>query len=144
MMKPLPRPESFAMPLAAVIESAAASLLLANAAPIALELDVDFDLSSPVDPASLTGLLTHLMQQAIDEMPDGGDLTITACQTARGLEMEIADTGEAAESRRRTLPMITAALSADVSWQNCPQGGAAVTIVLPAKKAAAAGKRRAA
>ncbi len=143
-MKSSTRPPAPTMPLAAIVESAASQLLLGHSAPIALEMDIDVEIMNPVDAASLTGLLTNLMQQSIDEMPTGGDLTITACQTARGLELEIADTGDSAENRRRTLPMITAALSADVSWQNCPQGGAAVTIVLPNKAAGAASRRRAA
>jgi hypothetical protein len=73
-------------------------------------------------------LVRTLVKQAIDEMPDGGDLTVTACETHRGVELEMADTGSDIQQRAQRLPLTAAAIGAQLAWQNCPQGGAAVTV----------------
>lgn len=115
--------------LAVLVESVAGPLLMRHAAPIALEMDIDGALSVPADAVRTADLIRTLVNQAIDEMPDGGDLTVTACQTARGIELEVADTGGDIQQRAQRLPMAAAAIGAKLSWQNCPQGGAAVTVV---------------
>ncbi len=83
------------------------------------------------DAEQLKALISTLIVSSLREMPRGGELTISACQTAHGVELEIADTGSDAESRNSLLPFSAAALGCKPHWQNCPQGGAAVTIVLP-------------
>jgi len=69
-----------------------------------------------------------LVSQSLSEMPEGGDLTITACETAQGLELELADTGCDIENRVQRTPIAAAAMGVELVWQNCPQGGAAVTM----------------
>ncbi len=128
-------------PLAIVVESVASQLLMKHPSPICLEVDIDMELRLPVDSASLCQLIDSLVRQALLEMPDGGELTITACETPTGVEIEIADTGCDVQSRACKLPMIAAAMAAELSWQNCPQGGGAVTARLPLYHQA---KRRAA
>ncbi|EMI44449.1 HAMP domain-containing histidine kinase [Rhodopirellula sp. SWK7] len=118
-------------PLAIVVESVASQLLMKHPAPIHLEVDIDLSLRLPVDSSSLSQLIDSLVRQAILEMADGGELTITACETATGVDIEIADTGCDVESRACKLPMIAAAMAAELTWQNCPQGGGAVTARLP-------------
>lgn len=118
-------------PLAIVVESVASHLLMKNPAPICLEVDIDMSLRLPVDKASLCQLIDSLVRQAILEMPEGGELTITACQTPTGVEIELADTGGDVQYRACKLPMIAAAMAAELTWQNCPQGGGAVTAKLP-------------
>lgn len=104
---------------------------MAHPAPVCLEVDIAADIRLPVDSPSLCQLLDSLIRQSLIEMPDGGELTITGYQTATGVEIELADTGRDVVRRPCKLPMIAAAMSADVLWQNCPQGGAAVTLSIP-------------
>lgn len=114
--------------LAVLVESVTAPLLIAHKSPICLELDIDTALEVPADASRVVDLLQTLVVQALSEMSDGGDLTVTACDTARGLELEIADTGSDIEKRAQSMPIAAAALGVQVVWQNCPQGGAAVTM----------------
>ncbi len=114
--------------LAVLVESVAAPLLIAHSAAICLEVDIDPSLDVPADPTRTVDLIGALVGQSLAEMQDGGELTITACQTQHGVELELADTGCDVESRATRLPLAAAAIGAKVSWQNCPQGGAAATI----------------
>ena len=114
--------------LAVLVESVAGPLLMRHAAPIALEMDIDIELPIPADAAGTADLIKTLVNQAIEEMPAGGDLTVTACETPGGIELEMADTGNDIEQRAQRLPMAAAAIGARLIWQNCPQGGAAVTV----------------
>ncbi|TWT75355.1 histidine kinase [Allorhodopirellula solitaria] len=118
-------------PFAIVVESVASHLLMKHPAPICLEVDMDMDLRVNVDSTSLSQLIDSLVRQALVEMPDGGELTITACETPTDVELEIADTGSDVETRACKLPMVAAAMAAELVWQNCPQGGGAVTARLP-------------
>ncbi|MEM9368818.1 MAG: ATPase [Planctomycetota bacterium] len=122
--------------LAVLVESVAGPLLMAHPAPVCLEMEVDTNLRSAVDSPSLTTLIESLVRQSLDEMPKGGDLTITACDTGSHLELEIADSGSDVSERACSLPMVAAAMGVEISWQNCPQGGAAATIKLPGSQQA--------
>lgn len=119
--------------LLVLVESVTAPLLIQHPAPVCLELDIDLKIPVPCDHQRTADLITALSRQALDAMPDGGDLMITACQTSAGLELEIADSGIDASKRERHLPIVAAALNAELQWQNCPQGGEAVTILFPAQ-----------
>lgn len=118
-------------PFAIVVESVASHLLMRHPAPICLEVDIDMDLRVNCDAVSLSQLVDSLVRQALVEMPTGGELTITACETPTGVELEIADTGRSVGDRACKLPMVAAAMAAELVWQNCPQGGGAVTARLP-------------
>lgn len=119
--------------LLVLVESVTAPLLIQHPTPVCLEMDVDLELPIPCDPQQAADLITALSRQALDAMPDGGDLTVTACQTASGIELEIADSGADAEQRGCHHPIAAAAINAELTWQNCPQGGVAVTIHFPAQ-----------
>ncbi len=114
--------------LAVLVESVAGPLLMRHVAPIALEMDIDAELAVPADAVQTAELVRTLVNQAIDEMPEGGDLVVTACETAAGVELELADTGGDIQQRAQRLPMAAAAIGARLVWHNCPQGGAAVTV----------------
>jgi signal transduction histidine kinase len=114
--------------LAVLVESVTAPLLIEHSAPICLEIDIDTSLDVPADPVRTVELLRTLVGQALAEMPDGGDLSIAACETSRGVELELADTGCDIQDRATRLPLAAAAIGAQVIWQNCPQGGGAVTV----------------
>lgn len=117
--------------LAVMVECAVIPLLRQHPARICFELNVDVDLMTTANREHLTRLIESLITDSLREMPDGGELTVSGCQTANGVELEIADTGSDAEYRSRVLSISAAALGCKPHWQNCPQGGAAVTIVLP-------------
>jgi len=114
--------------LAVLVESVAGPLLMQHPAPIALEMDVNADVAVPADAVRTAELIRTLVIQAIDEMPEGGDLTVTICEMSQGIELEVADTGNDIEHRARRLPLAAAAIGAQLVWRNCPQGGAAVTV----------------
>lgn len=118
-------------PLAIVVETVASPLLMSHPAPVCLDVDIDGDIRLPVDSPSLCQVLDSLIRQALSEMPKGGELTITGCETPMGVEIELADTGRDVAERPCKLPMIAAAMSADIRWQDCPQGGGAVTLSIP-------------
>ncbi|MEM6473557.1 MAG: ATP-binding protein [Planctomycetota bacterium] len=108
-----------------------APLLIEHESPVCLESDVDMDLQIPGDPNQTAELIRSLAQQALEAMPDGGDLTVTACVVSQRLELEIADNGCSVQTRPRNFPIAAASLKAELQWQDCPQGGGAVTIVFP-------------
>jgi signal transduction histidine kinase len=114
--------------LAVLVESVTAPLLIKHEAAICLELDIDTSFGVPADSERMVDLLQALVNQALAEMPEGGDLTITACETAQGLELELADTGCEIENRLQSTPIAAAAMGLELVWQNCPQGGVAVTL----------------
>jgi signal transduction histidine kinase len=93
----------------------------------------------------------NLVLNALDAMPGGGELFLTACHTARGLEIEVADSGPGvhANSLRHLfepffttksggtglgLAIVERIAEAHGGWarvRNCPEGGAAFTLVIP-------------
>ena len=117
--------------LAVLVEAVTAPLLIQHESPICLELEVDPALGSPADQERTAELIRTLVKQSLAEMPDGGDLLITACETPHGIELEFADTGCDVQQRSQSMPMAAAAVSAKLAWHNCPQGGGAVTITFP-------------
>ncbi|MCA9138501.1 MAG: hypothetical protein KDB00_17135 [Planctomycetales bacterium] len=119
--------------LLVLVESVTAPLLIQHDAAVCLDLDIDVSLPIPCDANRAAELITALSKQALEAMPDGGDLTITAWQSESAIELEIADSGTDVTNRERHLPIAAAAINADLKWQNCPQGGVAVTVMFPAK-----------
>ncbi len=117
--------------LAVLVERVVSPLLRQHPAPILFELNIDTYLMTSASSNHLAALIETLVTDSLREMPRGGELSVSGCQTANGVELEIADTGSDAENRSRSLSLSAAALSCKPHWQNCPQGGAAVTIVLP-------------
>ena len=117
--------------LAVLVESVTAPLLVQHTGPICLEVEIDGAIDVPADPAATVLLIRTLVGQALSQMPDGGELNITACVTPLGIELELADTGCDVEARGARLPLAAAAIGANVVWQNCPQGGGAVTVTFP-------------
>ncbi len=93
----------------------------------------------------------NLVLNALDAMPEGGDLIVTSYVAEEGVELEIADTGPgmSEETRRRAfepffttrntgtglglaiVSRIAEAHNGDVRAVNCPDGGTAVTLRIP-------------
>lgn len=122
-------------------------------------VDVDLEVANSLvvqaDRESLRRAVLNLVLNAVDAMPDGGCITVTAVQTSGGVELEIADDGPGLtdEAKRRAFePFFTTKPSGiglglaivyrlveshggSVLVQNCPEGGAAFTIRLPRRMA---------
>lgn len=122
-----------------------------------ISTDVDVERSQTVhaDPEMLRRAVLNLTLNAIDAMPDGGELVVTGYQGVDGYELEIADSGPGlpeADRRRIFEPFYTTknggtglglaivcriveAHGGAITALNCPEGGAAFTIHLPRRHA---------
>ena len=123
-------------------------------------IDVADGLFLTADRDMLRRALLNLALNALDAMRDGGALVFTGFAGADEIEIEVADSGEGLrdEARKRAFePFFTTkktgtglglaivdrvaeALGGRVTAMNCPEGGAAFTILIPyaqAKRAAA-------
>ena len=113
---------------AVLVETVTAPLLIQHTAPVCFEMDVDPLLEIPADPNQTAELLRVLVNQLLAEMPEGGELMMTAKRSADTIELVLADSGCDADARPKNFPMAAAAIGADIDWQNGPQGGAVVKI----------------
>ena len=122
-----------------------------SAQAIATTIDIPDDLPITADRNMLRRVVLNLILNALDAMPDGGTLTIIACETELGVEIEVADSGPGlskdAEQRLfdpffstkcggtglglAIVSRIAEVHGGDVMAQNCPDGGAAVTLCIP-------------
>jgi signal transduction histidine kinase len=118
---------------------------------IAAEIDCPRGMSATADGDMLRRAVLNLVLNALDAMPAGGDLVLTACQTTAGLEIEIADSGPGVPAPivdRLFEPFFTtkgsgtglglaiveriaSAHGGKASVMNCPEGGAAFTLIIP-------------
>ncbi len=123
-----------------LLRSTLAPLLRQFPHPIRVEIDLSDDLPTVTTPDVFCDLVRSLVHEALDQMPHGGELTLTGCCTAEGWDLEIADTGAAAETRPQSKRFTASVLGANLQWQNCPQGGCAVTVHFrsPVRRARAA------
>jgi two-component system sensor histidine kinase HydH len=126
---------------------------------IALALDMPRELVALADAEMLSLALAHLLTNAIEAMPTGGQLEITSYFGKGGLELEIADSGPGLSDMARARAFephfttkrhaaglglaqarrIAQAHGGDIVAANCPEGGAAFTLRVPggARQAAA-------
>jgi two-component system, sensor histidine kinase FlrB len=125
---------------------------------IDLDVDVPPNTLLTADREMIRRALLNLVLNAIDVMPDGGNLVITSYDSARGFELEVADSGPglSEEVKRRAFEPfystkqngtglglaivyhVAEAHGGTVTAQNCPEGGAAFTIKIPRRAMRAA------
>ena len=112
------------------------------------DIDVPGEIRILADENMLRRAVLNLVLNALDVMPDGGELVITAVESPAAIELEIADSGPGLpENARRNVfePFFTTksggtglglsivqriadAHGGEVTACNCPEGGAAFTI----------------
>jgi signal transduction histidine kinase len=123
---------------------------------IEVSLDVPPNTVVTADPDMLRRAVLNLALNAVDAMPEGGELVVTAFHGRRGgFELEIADSGPGLSQEQLArafepfyttkstgtglglaiVQRIAEAHGGRVTAVNCPQGGAAFTIALPPRKA---------
>ena len=137
-----------------VCESLAPQL---SAQGIAVEYSLSAGLTAYADRDMLRRGLLNLLLNAVDAMPTGGFLSITTCSTAKGVDLEVADSGPGIENEPARIfePFFTTksdgtglglaivqriadAHGGQVTATNCSMGGAAFTIHLPSRPLEAA------
>jgi two-component system nitrogen regulation sensor histidine kinase NtrY len=93
----MPKPQLQNIPLNALVRQVAAlhgSQLRESSNPITLSLDLDESLTEiPVDPDLFHRVISNLVLNAIDAMPQGGTLTLRTRDTGDRARLEISDTG---------------------------------------------------
>ncbi|HUY91730.1 MAG TPA: ATP-binding protein [Pirellulales bacterium] len=131
-----------------------------SAQAIDARIDISDQLCVTADRDMLRRAVLNITLNSLDAMLDGGELTVTACRSRGGVELELADNGPGLsdEARRRAFEPFFSTKSngtglglaivyrmadahgGEVTATNCPEGGAAFTIRLPhrALEAAAA------
>jgi signal transduction histidine kinase len=124
---------------------------------VATTIDVPLQVSALVDYEMLRQAVYNLSVNALDSMPEGGELVITSHSGPAAVELEVADSGHGLsdEARRRAfepffstknrvglgLSVVERLLSAHggtVSATNCAEGGAAFTLRIPRRAMEAA------
>jgi signal transduction histidine kinase len=129
-----------------------------SAQQIHVDVDVAWGTRLVADRDMLRRALINLVLNALDAMPQGGELVITGLHGRGGFELEVADSGPGLEesNRRRIFePFFTTKSEGtglglaivyriaevhggDIQALNCPEGGAAFTIRIPRRAMEAA------
>jgi signal transduction histidine kinase len=124
---------------------------------IRTQIDAPAELKLHADRDMFRRAVLNLVLNALDAMPRGGFLLITACQGRFGLEIEVADSGPGIEEESlehlfepffttkasgtglglAIVERIAEAHGGQILAANCPEGGAAFTICIPGDASAA-------
>ncbi len=125
---------------------------------VEIEIDVPPNTSLLADRELIRRAILNLTLNALDVMPDGGELVVTSYEATTGFELEIADSGPglSVEQQKKLfdpfyttketgtglgLSVVAHAAEAhggSISAINCPEGGAAFTLKIPRRAMGAA------
>ncbi len=129
-----------------------------DAQEIHVDVDVPSGLAVRADHDMLRRAVLNVVLNALDAMPDGGELVLTGVDGPFGCELEVADSGPGLSDdalRRACEPFFTTKSSGtglglaivqrmaevhggELSMCNCPEGGAAFTLRIPHRRMEAA------
>lgn len=129
-----------------------------DAQDVGVELDVPRGLIITADQEMIRRALLNLLLNAVDAMPEGGQIVITSWRGRGGLEIEVADSGPGIHNDLREqifqpffttksggtglglaiVQRIAEAHRGSVFAHNCPEGGAAFTLRIPQRATEAA------
>ena len=145
-------PQRSTLAIAGLLEDVRQSLApQLEAQGIRIEIDCSPALRGTADEDMLRRAVLNLVLNALDALPTGGQIVITACHTPLGLEVEVADSGpgvpaplldrlfEPFFSTKTSgtglglsiVERIAAAHGGRAVAANCPEGGAAFTLIIP-------------
>ena len=106
--------------------------------------DIDPQLARCGDPQPLARLLEGLVQQAVaaavvpdpqSDLPSLCEVVVTALDAGAAVEVEVADSGAARASVATDLETMATRLGGSLLVTACPEGGTAVTLRLPRRRA---------
>ncbi|MCP4194892.1 MAG: HAMP domain-containing histidine kinase [Planctomycetaceae bacterium] len=104
---------------------------------VELSLDVDNELRGVFRPQLTQEVLSHLIEDSLNAMPDGGQLDVIAVMSPTGIEIEVSDSSFTFEgsinsqSHAAKWQRISAEFGLQIDTMLCPQGGLARTLILP-------------
>jgi signal transduction histidine kinase len=121
---------------------------------VTVEVSVPQTLTAEGDRRMLGTAVRNLAANALSTMPKGGQLVITAVTTPKGVELEVADSGPGLlenELARAFAPLrnvtngvsglelaiaehVAAAHGGQATVRNCPEGGTALTLLIPHRR----------
>ncbi|MEO8271113.1 MAG: hypothetical protein ABI557_15435 [Aureliella sp.] len=120
---------------------------------VSVELEVERQVAELACQAHIETCLLELVRSAIAQCAPGSQLTISACRTARGVEIEIADEDSLTDDvptnafsrghawspsmNRSDAQRWGSSVTPDVYHTRCPQGGQAWTLVMNSRLARA-------
>ena len=102
--------------LAVLVESVVAPLLIQHASPVCLELDIDTALEVPADSDKTVEMLLGLVRLSLSVMPEVCFFSVSACESASGFVLLLADTGCVVDESLNRLPLSAAAIGASLTW----------------------------
>lgn len=122
---------------------------------VTVEISVPSAISVDVDRRMLGAAFRNLTVSALSSMPRGGQLVVTAVASPSGIEIEVADSGpglSATEISKAFVPLrssqagtsglelaiaehVVTAHGGQATARNCPEGGIALTLHLPWRRA---------
>ena len=106
--------------------------------------DIDPRLGTAGDPQPLARLLEGLVQQAVaaaavpdphSDLPPLCEVVVTAVDAGDAVEIEVADSGNARVAVEGELETLATRLGGSLLVTACPEGGTAVTLRLPRRRA---------
>ncbi len=129
-----------------------------DAQKIDVEVDVPVGQSIFADREMLRRAVLNLLLNAVDAMPEGGELVVTSIEGSHGIELEVADNGPGLSEEQQThlfdpfyttkasgtglglaiVHRIVEAHGGRITAMNCPEGGVAFTIEIPRRAMGAA------
>jgi hypothetical protein len=136
-------PATLAELVAPLLSAAAARASAGGLARVEVTADIPTDIPAPRNPVAVSAAVATLVEAAVaaacsaaapSDFPVHPEVCVTAVVTDAGLEIEVADSG-AGVGRSPVAASIVERLGAQVSVRPCPEGGRAVTLVLPTRSA---------